>query len=94
MAFTRAERRDIFRATVLRWYTPLVTPRISSGCAALRASAAFEPSPVAIFDPAQEGADARAAGLVDFGTAGGLAGALLGLGRVGHAVSFRIRVRR
>jgi hypothetical protein len=30
-AFTRAERRDILRATVFLWATPLVTPRAISG---------------------------------------------------------------
>lgn len=39
-ALTREERRDIFRATVFLCITPLVTPRISSGCAVFSASAA------------------------------------------------------
>lgn len=37
-AFTRDDSRDIFRATVFLCNTPLVTPRISSGWQALRAS--------------------------------------------------------
>jgi hypothetical protein len=82
-AFTRDDRRDILRATVFLCSTPLVTPRASSGWAAFSAAAAL---PVArsdgFFDLAQEGADARAAGLVDGIATLGLAGALLGLGGI------------
>lgn len=39
-AFTREDRRDIFRATVFLCNTPLVTPRISSGWHSFRAAAA------------------------------------------------------
>ena len=34
MAFTRFDRRDSFRATVLAWITPLPAARCISGCAA------------------------------------------------------------
>ena len=44
----RFDRRDILRATALRWTTPLRTPRMSSVCIALKASAAAALSPVAI----------------------------------------------
>ncbi len=37
---TRDDRRDILRAAVFLCITPLVTPRISSGCAAFSAAAA------------------------------------------------------
>ena len=47
-AFTRADRRDILRATVFLCNTPFVTPRISSGWAARSAAAAASLSPEAI----------------------------------------------
>ena len=40
IALTREDRRDILRAAVFLCMTPLVTPRINSGCATFRASAA------------------------------------------------------
>ncbi|SFS19139.1 hypothetical protein SAMN05444714_2106 [Yoonia litorea] len=39
-AFTREDKRDIFRDAVFLCMTPFVTPRISSGCAAFKAAAA------------------------------------------------------
>lgn len=48
MAFTRAAKRDIFRDAVFLWYTPFVTPRISSGCADFSAVWAASLSPEAI----------------------------------------------
>ena len=40
IALTREDRRDILRAAVFLCITPLVTPRINSGCAAFNAAAA------------------------------------------------------
>lgn len=40
IALTREDRRDILRDAVFLCITPLVTPRINSGCAALSAAAA------------------------------------------------------
>src|SRR6056297_573755 len=48
MALTRAASREILRAAVFLWKTPLVTPRISSGWAARRASRAESLLPDAI----------------------------------------------
>jgi len=47
-SFTRADRRDILRATVFLCSTPLVMPRASSGCAARSAATAASPLPDAI----------------------------------------------
>src|SRR6056297_2008509 len=47
-ALTREARRDILRAAVFLWKTPLLTPRISSGCATRNALAAASLSPEAI----------------------------------------------
>ena len=44
----RADSRLSLRDTVLRWSMPLVTPRWSSGCAAVKASRAAALSPLAI----------------------------------------------
>src|SRR6056297_38574 len=46
--FTREASRDILRAAVFLWNTPLVTPRISSGWAARSAVEAASLSPEAI----------------------------------------------
>jgi len=46
--FTLADRRDIFRDAVFLCRTPLVTPRMTSGCADRNASAAADWSPEAI----------------------------------------------
>ena len=43
---TRFDRRDILRATVFLWSTPLPTPRCISGCAAFRATFAAAASPL------------------------------------------------
>jgi hypothetical protein len=82
----RAESRDSFRATVLRWNTPLVTARCSSGCAARNASCACALSPpeIACSTFPQEGAHPRAAGAVADGALLGLADALAGGCRVRH----------
>src|ERR1700733_6528994 len=45
---TRLARRDTFRLPVFLWITPLVTPRMISGSAALKAARALPFSPVAI----------------------------------------------
>ena len=45
---TRALSRDILRAAVFLWKTPLVTPRISSGWASRRAASAADLSPEAM----------------------------------------------
>ena len=47
-AFTRAARREILRDAVFLCTTPLVTPRISSGCAVFSASAAASALPEAM----------------------------------------------
>ena len=44
----RADRRDTLRAAVFFLRTPLVTPRMISGCAACRAACAALLSPVAM----------------------------------------------
>ncbi len=49
IAFIRAESRESLRATVLRWSTPRVVPRWSSGCAKTNSAwaAALFPDPIA-----------------------------------------------
>ena len=87
-AFTRDDRRDILRATVFLCSTPLVTPRASSGWAFFSAAAAAVcvARSNRLFDLAQVGADARAAGFVDVKARFGLTGAFLGLGGICHGL--------
>lgn len=44
----RADNRDSLRATVFAWITPLPVARCISGCAARKAAAATDLSPLAI----------------------------------------------
>ena len=87
-AFTRADKRDIFRDAVFLCKTPFVTPRINSGCASFNAvrAAVWSFCSYRSLNTAQMCAQARQPIFINFRAPNDLTCAFFGLWCIGHDV--------